>query len=40
MVKKPEGKIPLVSSRNRWENNIKLTLREMEWDGMDWIHLA
>jgi hypothetical protein len=23
-----------------WVNNIKIDLREIEWDGMDWIDLA
>jgi hypothetical protein len=23
-----------------WVNNIKMDIREVEWDGMDWIHLA
>jgi hypothetical protein len=36
---KPEGKRPL-GRRRRGGNNIKIDLREMEWDGMDWIDLA
>jgi hypothetical protein len=24
----------------RWVDNIKMVLREVEWDGMDWIELA
>jgi hypothetical protein len=24
----------------RWVDNIKIDLRETEWDGMDWIYLA
>jgi hypothetical protein len=27
------------SPRSRWENNIKIAFREIEWGGMDWIHL-
>jgi hypothetical protein len=23
-----------------WEDNIKTDLRRMEWDGMNWIHVA
>jgi hypothetical protein len=23
-----------------WVDNIKIDFREIEWDGMDWIHLA
>jgi hypothetical protein len=26
--------------RHRWVNNIKIDLREIGWDGMDWIDLA
>jgi hypothetical protein len=38
-VKKPEGRRPLERPRRRWEDNIKMDLREVEW-GMDWIDLA
>jgi hypothetical protein len=40
LVGKPEGKRPLGSPRHRWVNNIKIDLREIGWDGMDWIDLA
>jgi hypothetical protein len=39
-VGKPEGKRPLERPRLRWEDNIKMDLREIEWGGMDWIDLA
>jgi hypothetical protein len=26
--------------RRRWVDNIKMDLREIEWDGMDWIDLT
>jgi hypothetical protein len=26
--------------RHRWEDNTKMYLREMGWDGVDWIDLA
>jgi hypothetical protein len=35
---KPEGRRPLGSPRRRWVDNIKMDLREIGWDGMDWIH--
>jgi hypothetical protein len=38
-VGKPEGKIPLGRQRRRWVNNIKIDLRVIEWDGVDWIGL-
>jgi hypothetical protein len=40
LVGKPEGKTPLGRPRSRWVDSIKIDLREIEWDGMDWIHLA
>jgi hypothetical protein len=40
LVVKPDGKRPLGRPRRRWVNNIKMDLRDIEWDGMDWIDLA
>jgi hypothetical protein len=37
---KPEGKRPLGRHRCRWEDNNNMDLREIGWDGMDWINLA
>jgi hypothetical protein len=34
-VRKPEGKRPLGKPRHRREDNIKVDLREIGWDGMD-----
>jgi hypothetical protein len=39
LVGKPEGSF-LGRPRRRWVNNIKMDLREVGWDGMDWIDLA
>jgi hypothetical protein len=39
-VGKPEGKGPLGRPRRRWVDNIKMELREMGWDGVDWTDLA
>jgi hypothetical protein len=39
-VGKPEGKRPLGRLRRKWVDNIKMDLREIGWDGMDWIGLA
>jgi hypothetical protein len=37
---KPEGKRPLGRSKRRWENEIRMDLREVGWKGVDWIHLT
>jgi hypothetical protein len=39
-VGKPEGRRPLGRPRRRWEDDIKIDLREVGWGGMDWINLA
>jgi hypothetical protein len=39
-VGKPERKRPLEKPRRRWVDNIKIDLREIEWDGVDWIDVA
>jgi hypothetical protein len=40
LVGKPEGTRPLERTRRRWEDNIKMDFREIEWGGIDWIDLA
>jgi hypothetical protein len=40
LVGKSEGKRPLGRLRGRWVDNIKMDLREIGWDGMDWIDLT
>jgi hypothetical protein len=40
LVGKPEGKRPLGRPRRRWEDNIKMDLREIGIDGANWIQLA
>jgi hypothetical protein len=40
LVGKPEGKRPLGRPRRRWDNNIKMDLREIGIDGTNWIQLA
>jgi hypothetical protein len=39
-VGKSEGKRPIGRPRRRWVENIKIYLREIGWDGMDWINQA
>jgi hypothetical protein len=40
LAEKPEGRRPLGRPRRRWVDNIKMNLREIGWDGGDWIDLA
>jgi hypothetical protein len=40
LVGKPAGKRPLGRPRRRWVSNIKMDIREIGWDCMDWIDLA
>jgi hypothetical protein len=40
LVVKPEGKGSLERSGRIWEDNIRMNIREIGWDGMDWFHLA
>jgi hypothetical protein len=39
LVGKPEGKRPLGRPRRRWVDNIKMDLREIGCDGVEWIGL-
>jgi hypothetical protein len=40
LLGKQEGKRPLGRPRRRWVDNIKMDLREIGWDGVDWIDMA
>jgi hypothetical protein len=40
LVRKTEGKRPLERPRCRWEDNIRMDLREIGLEGVDWMHLA
>jgi hypothetical protein len=40
LVGRPEARRPLVRPRHRWEDNIKMDLQEVRWEGMDWIDMA
>jgi hypothetical protein len=40
LVGRPEGKRPLGRPRRRWEDSIKMDLREVGTDGANWIQLA
>jgi hypothetical protein len=40
LVGRPKGKRPLGRPRHKWEDNIKMNLREIGIDGVNWIWLA
>jgi hypothetical protein len=40
LVGKLEGKRLLGRRRRRWEDNIRMDLTEIGWEGLGWIHLA
>jgi hypothetical protein len=40
LVGKPKGKRPFERPRCRWEDGIKMDLRETGWGDMEWIHLT
>jgi hypothetical protein len=40
LVGKPEGKTPLGRPRRRWEDGIRMDLREIGLGGVDWIQVA
>ncbi|KAJ4447328.1 hypothetical protein ANN_09332 [Periplaneta americana] len=40
LVGRPEGKRSLERPRRRWEDNIKMDLREVGYDDREWINLA
>jgi len=37
VVEKSEGKRPLGRPRRRWNNNIETGLKEIGWEGVDWM---
>jgi hypothetical protein len=39
-VRKQDGKRTLGRPRRRWVDNIKIDIREIGWDGINWIDLA
>jgi hypothetical protein len=40
LLEKPEGKILLERPRCRWEDGIRMDLREIGWGSVEWIQLA
>jgi hypothetical protein len=40
LVRKAEGKRPLGRPRCRWEDGIRMDVREIGWGSVEWIQLA
>jgi hypothetical protein len=40
LTSKPEGKRPFGSPSRKWGNNIKMGLKEIDWESVDRIALA
>jgi hypothetical protein len=40
LVGKTEGRRPQGRPRHRWVDKIKMDLREIGWDGVDWIDMV
>jgi hypothetical protein len=40
LYEKSEGKRQIGRHRCRWEDNIRMGLREIGWEGVHWIHLV
>jgi hypothetical protein len=40
LVRKPEVRRPIGRPIPRWEDSIRMDLREIGWGGIDWVHLA
>jgi hypothetical protein len=40
LMGKPEGKRRLEIPRRRWEDGIRMYLREIDWRSVDWIQVA
>jgi hypothetical protein len=40
LVGKPEGKRPLGRPRYRWEDMVRMDLREIGWEDVEWVQLT
>jgi hypothetical protein len=40
VVEKPKGRRPLERRRRRWEDRIKMDLKEIDGGGVEWTHLT
>jgi hypothetical protein len=40
LIGKREGNRPLRRPKRGWKDNINIDLKEIRWEGVDWIHAA
>jgi hypothetical protein len=40
LVRKPEGKRLLGRCKHKWEDDIRIEVRSIMYEGVDWVHLA
>jgi hypothetical protein len=40
LVRKPEDKRPSGRPKRRWEDNVRMDLREIGWKVVDWVYLV
>jgi hypothetical protein len=40
LVRNSEGRRPPRRPRHRWEDNIRMDLKEIGWEAMDWVYLT
>jgi hypothetical protein len=40
LMGKPEGNRPLVRPRHRWEDGIRMNLRDIGWGSVEWIQFT
>jgi hypothetical protein len=40
MVGKPEGKGTFGKLRRKWKDNMKMDIKEIGWECLEWIYLA
>jgi hypothetical protein len=40
LVQKPEEKRPLGRPRRRWEDKIRMAVKEIGWQVVGWMHMA
>jgi hypothetical protein len=40
LARKPKGKRPPRRPKHRWEYDIRMYVREVGWEDLDWLHLT